>query len=324
MPLAGIAVPSVVDREETTLVPEAAPVVQEAASFTTMSQLPYAGDRTHRLLTSLCEALPGYRIELGKDRDRLTGAIRTFLTDAAPRPHTNGTAPATAESPLVSVIIPVHNGERFIADAVNSVLSQRYPSIEIIIIDDGSTDGTEAVVRRLPCEVHYFKQGQQGPAAARNRGVRDASGDYVAFLDVDDLWPEHMLRTCMDELRLRPDLDVVRGYSQVMELDPATGTYEYRGNPKESFPYSIASGVYRKRVFDRVGLFDKSLLFGEDTDWYHRARELDVPMHRVEAITLHVRRHGDNMTHAKTAVELNLLRVLKKSIDRRRTETAPE
>jgi hypothetical protein len=323
MPLAAIAVPRVVDREATALVPEIAAVVQEAASFTTMSQLPYAGDHTHQLFTELCAALPGYRLELGTDRARLTGAIRTFLSDPAPRPHTNGASAAATETPLVSVIIPVHNGERFVADAVNSVLAQKYPSLEIIIIDDGSTDGTEAAVRRLPFEVHYFKQAKQGPAAARNRGVRDASGDYVAFLDVDDLWPEHMLRTLVPELLQRPELDVVRGYSQVMELDPATGIYEYRGNPKESFPYSIACGVYRKRVFDRVGLFDKTLLFGEDTDWYNRARELGVAMHRVEAITLHVRRHGENMTHAKTLVELNMLRVLKKSIDRRRADSPP-
>jgi len=323
MPLAAIAVPRVVDRADTVLVPEVPSVVHQAASFTTMSQLPYAGDHTHRLFTSLCDALPGYRIELGADRERLTGAIRTFLSDTTARAHTNGAPAQPTGSPLVSVIIPVHNGERFVAEAVGSVLAQTWPAIEIIIIDDGSTDGTEAAVRRLPCDVYYFKQPQQGPAAARNRGVRDASGDYVAFLDVDDLWPEDMLRTLMNELLSRPDLDVVRGYSQVMEFDPATGAYEYRGNPKESFPYSIASGLYRKRVFDRVGLFDKTLLFGEDTDWYNRAHELEVPMHRVEAITLHVRRHGDNMTHAKTLVELNMLRVLKKSLDRRRADLPP-
>jgi hypothetical protein len=323
MPLAAIAVPRVVEHEDTVLVPELRPAVQEAASFTTMSQLPYAGDHTSRLFTALCDSLPGYRIELGRDRARLTGAIRTFLSGSTPEPHVNGTPAAPHDLPLVSVIIPVHNGERFVADAVGSILAQRYPSLEIIIIDDGSTDGTEAAVRRLPCEVHYFKQMKQGPAAARNRGIRDASGDYVAFLDVDDLWPEHMLQTLMAELLSRPGLDVVRGFSQVMEFDPATGTYEYRGNPKESFPYSIACGLYRKRVFDRVGLFDKTLMFGEDTDWYNRAREQEVPMHRVEAITLHVRRHGENMTHAKTLVELNMLRVLKKSLDRRRAGLPP-
>ena len=321
MPLQAIAVPRVVDREETGFAHEADAVVREAASFTTMSQLPYAGDHTHRLFTALCDRLPGYRIELGRDRARLTAAVRSFLCDGAGR--MNGAPPRLTETPLVSVIIPVHNGERFVAEAVNSVLAQNYPALEIIIIDDGSFDGTEAAVRRLPCDVHYFKQEKLGPAAARNRGIRDASGDFVAFLDVDDLWPEHTLNRLVGELLRNPDLEVARGYSQVMEYDPASNTYEYRGNPRESFPYSIACGVYRKRVFDRVGLFDKNLLFGEDTDWYNRANELKVPIQRVEAVTLHVRRHGKNMTHGKTLVELNMLRVLKMSLDRQRQAAAP-
>ena len=349
MPLAAIAVPQVADREGTVLLPEAAAVVQQAASFTTMSQLPYAGNHTHQLLASLCARLPGHRIELGRDPAKLTSAVAEFLREGAPQPHRNGAGPGAhgigasrpahgigasplergvgaseraAEAPLLSVVIPVYNGERFVAEAVESIRSQGYPSLEIIIIDDGSTDGTEAAVRRLPCDVHYFKQENLGPAAARNRGIRDAAGDFVAFLDVDDLWPEHTLTTLMDELIRHPELDLVRGYSQVMEYDPASGGYEYRGHPKESFPYSIATAVFRKRVFDRVGWFDKTLLYGEDTDWFNRAQELQVPMKRVEAVTLHVRRHGRNMTHEKTLVELNMLRVLKKTLDRRRAGEA--
>ena len=322
MPLQAIAVPAVVDRDDTRLTPEAVAVVQQAASFTTMSQLPYAGNHTHQLFASLCGRLPGYRIELGRNRRRLTGAIAEFLGADASRPSSNGASARPAEAPLVSVVIPIYNGERFVAEAVDSILAQHYPALEIIVIDDGSTDDTEAAVRRLPCEVHYFKQENLGPAAARNRGIRDAAGDYVAFLDVDDLWPPHMLTTLMEELIRDPELDLVRGYSQVMEYEPDSGRYEYRGNPKESFPYSIATAVFRKRVFDRVGWFDKTLLYGEDTDWFNRAHELQVPMKRVEAVTLHVRRHGQNMTHEKTLVELNMLRVLKKTLDRRRTGDA--
>jgi glycosyl transferase family 2 len=318
MPLQAVAIPQVVDRDRTVLVPEAAPLVQQAASFTTMSQLPYAGNHTHHLFASLCEALPGYRIELGRDPEGVSTAVADFLADRSRRSARIVAAARPSEAPLVSVVIPVYNGERFVADAVGSVLAQGYPSLEIIVIDDGSTDGTEAVVRRLPCDVHYFKQENLGPAAARNRGIRDASGDFVAFLDADDLWPPHTLHTLVGALLLHEELDLVQGYSQVMEYDPISGAYEYRGNPKESFPYSISLGVYRKRVFDRVGLFDKTLLYGEDTDWYNRAHEMQVAMKRVDAVTLHVRRHGENMTHEKSLVELNMLRVLKMSLDRRR------
>ncbi len=321
MPLTAIAVPQVVDREDTSLIPEAVAAVQQAASFTTMSQLPYAGNHTHHLFAALCRALPGYRLELGRDPGKLCAAVVSFLGDGSRRQQPRVASVRAPEAPLLSVVIPVYNGERFLAEAVESILSQGYPSLEIIIIDDGSTDDTEAAVRRLPRDVHYFKQENLGPAAARNRGIRDASGDFVAFLDVDDLWPEHALTMLMDELLRAPALDLVQGYAQVMEYDPLSDTYEYRGNPKESFPYSISTAVYRKRVFDRVGLFDKTLLYGEDTDWFNRAHEMRIPMKRVEAVTLHVRRHGRNMTHEKTLVELNMLRVLKKSLDRRRAET---
>ena len=322
MPIEAIAVPQVFDREETMLTHEAPSVVQQAASFTTMSQLPYAGNHTHHLFASLCSQLPGYRLELGRDPAQITSAIATFLRDRSSRPiETPPPSARPSAAPLLSVVIPVLNGERFVAEAVGSVLAQRWPSLEIIIIDDGSTDGTEAEVRRLPCDVHYFKQENLGPAAARNRGIRDASGDYIAFLDVDDLWPEHTITALMEELLHDPELDVARGYSQVMEHDPSTGTYEYRGNPKESFPHSIACCVFRKRAFDKVGWFDKTLLFGEDTDWFNRAAELNLSMKRIEAVTLHVRRHGLNMTHEKTLVELNMLKVLKKSLDRQRVES---
>ena len=322
MPLRAIAVPKIVEQPATALVPENEAVVQQAATFTTMSQLPYTGDHTHQLFAGLCSKLPGHRLELGRDAEGITAAIRSFLGAG----HANGRVRSLIqgpprETPLLSVVIPVYNGERFVADCLGSVLAQGWPSLEIIVIDDGSTDGTEAAVRRLPFDVHYFKQENLGPAMARNRGIRDAAGDFVAFLDVDDLWPPHTLTTLMRELLEDPELDLVQGYSQVMEFDPATGAYEYRGNPRESFPYSIATAVYRKRVFDHVGLFDKTLLYGEDTDWFNRATELKVSMKRIEAVTLHVRRHGENMTHEKSLVELNMLRVLKKTLDRKRAGT---
>src|SRR5262245_19740630 len=106
MPLTAIAVPRVVEDEATRLVPEHRATVHQAASFTTMSQLPYAGDHTHRLFTELCETLPGHRIELGRDRAGLTGSIREFLANGGDPVRTNGTPERPVAAPLVSVIIP--------------------------------------------------------------------------------------------------------------------------------------------------------------------------------------------------------------------------
>src|SRR5262249_36122774 len=149
--------------------------------------------------------LPGYRIDLGHDKADVARAVAEFLEEPASRPAVRLTTVEPPSLPLISIVIPVYNGERFVADAVGSVLAQNYPAIEIIIVDDGSSDGTEAAVKALPLELHYFKQENLGPSVARNRGIRYASGDFVAFLDVDDLWPENTLRAMMDELLRNPE-----------------------------------------------------------------------------------------------------------------------
>ena len=109
-------------------------------------------------------------------------------------------------------------------------------------------------------------------------------------------------------------------HAQLVEEDMATGERHFRGSPKESFADYIGAGIYRKSAFSTVGLFDETLLFGEDTDWYTRAKENRLQLIRLEEITLYVRRHGDNMTAGKTIIELNKLHVFKKALDRRRAE----
>ena len=323
MPLRAIAMPRIVDREETTFRPEAVATIRQAASFTTMSQLPCVGRHTHEFFAELCAALPGYTIELGRDRALIPRAIADFLREPARQapartPATATPSSATTQTPLVTVVMPVWNGARFVAEAVDNVLSQNYPSLEIIVVDDGSTDDTADAVRKLPTDVRYFRQENSGPAAARNRGIRDSSGDLIAFLDVDDLWSEDHLQLLVRELMERPELDLVRGHAQLMTWVPARDTYVYTGNPEEAFPYYIGAGVYRKRVFDRVGLFDRTLRFGEDTDWYTRAQEKGARMERLDLVTLLVRRHGENMTEDRREIELSMLRVFKKALDRKR------
>jgi GT2 family glycosyltransferase len=110
-----------------------------------------------------------------------------------------------------------------------------------------------------------------------------------------------------------------------MELDAETGRYEYVGNPHESFPFYIGAALFRRRAFEKVGLFDTEFRFAEDTDWFNRAIEAGIGLERLPQVTLLVRRHGSNLTHGKSLVELNTLRVFKKALDRKRgrqTESA--
>ncbi len=326
MPVTTILIPQLAESGETRFTPAPTSEIHRATSFTTMSQLPHVGRHTHDFIRRLSARVPGYTLEMNRDLNDLSRAVADFLEGPGNgrREHRialNRTGD-TDQKPLVTVIVPVFNGERFVEEAIDNILSQGYPALELIVVDDGSTDTTAELISHLPSDIRYFKQDNAGPAAARNRGIKDASGEFIAFLDVDDLWPENTLNHLVDELVRDPELDVIHGYDQVMTRNPQSGTYEYAGNPKEAFPFSIAAGVYRKSVFGKVGLFDPTLLFGEDTDWFMRVKEVGAKIRRVEDVTLLVRRHGQNMTRGRDLVELNTLRVFKKALDRKRVREA--
>lgn len=322
MPLRAILTPAITDREDSTIRPVSRWEMQSAMSFTTMSQLPNIGPQTYDYICRLIDTLPHYILEIGKDFTRIPETVSEIINnpDVGKYADYQGSIDHAGykDQPLVSVIIPVFNGERFIREAVENVFAQDYSALEIIIVNDGSYDGTEDIIKQLTVDVRLFRQMNTGPAAARNRGIRDASGDFIAFLDADDLWPENDLNNLVGEMLRNPGIDVVRGYAQLMEYEEETGSFNYVGNPKESFPHYIGAGLYRKAVFEKVGLFDPTMRFGEDADWYLRAGELGIQIKRLDETTLYVRRHGQNMTEGKNMVELNALKIFKKFLDRKR------
>ena len=217
--------------------------------------------------------------------------------------------------PLVSVVIPVFNGERFLREAVESVLAQQYSHLEIIVVDDGSTDGTASVARSLSETVRYFYQTNQGPAAARNRGIEQAQGSLIAFADADDLWPADKLALQLPYLIKTPAIDIVLGRIQQVMVSGPTQAQE------PAFSVNLGSAVIRRSVFERVGLFDETMRYSEDVDWFMRAREGGATIVTIDAVTLFYRQHEENMTRGKSAAELNVLKALKKSLDRRREQT---
>jgi hypothetical protein len=322
-PLKAILTPRIAGRPETTFSAVSRWEMQRAMSFTTMSQLPQVGRHTHDYISRLIATLPHFRVELGSVLTRIPDAIAGLLAGGMPvAPDSQAGASSASlpagDHPLVTVIIPVFNGQKFIRDAVDNILRQNYPALEIILVNDGSTDQTDAIIKQLPVDVRYFSQDNCGPGVARNRGIRDASGEFITFLDVDDLWPDNNLNRLVGEMLRDPELEVVRGYGQLMERNAQTGEYDFIGNPKESFPHYIAAAIYRKSAFAKVGLFDPTLRFGEDADWFLRAAEQGLNIRRLEETTLYVRRHGGNMTEGRNMVELNAMKIFKKSLDRMR------
>jgi len=316
MPIRYVLTPRFGSEAKTQFEPCSPLVLQRAAIFTTMSQLPHAGIETYRFIDRLIESVPSGRIVLGHDVLAVPGAIRELLAAPVTLPAAPG---HNGEYPLASIIIPVYNGAHFLAQAIESILAQEYPQVEIIVIDDGSTDEIEAAVARLPVDVRLIRQSNCGPAAARNRGVGAASGHYIAFLDVDDLWPSGNLQFMVGELERHEKADFVLGRGQLARIDQTQAEgFRFEGSPRESYPTYIGAGLYRRRAFDRNGTFDETMRFGEDTDWFKRADENNLNVLKLEQISLIVRRHAGNMTRGKSMVELNALTVLKRALDRSR------
>ncbi len=311
----------IVDQEETSFAPADLYATQRSAAFTTLAHLPRAGRWSQEFIARLCRTLPRFELRLGRDLAAIPRAIRRFLADVPEQ--IDGQPAALAAAPLISVIIPVFNGARFLLGAVRSVLAQGYPSLDIIVVDDGSSDNIAEAARALPVDVRLFRQENAGPAAARNRGIREATGEMLAFLDVDDEWPAGNLQHMSKILSTTPGLDVVIGHGQLMRDNADGGGPVFVGSPLDTFRWSIAAALFRREAFAKVGLFDATLLFGEDSDWFKRAEEAGLAVQRLPNISLLVRRHAGNMTRGKSVVELNKLRVFKKALDRRRSDGAP-
>jgi len=229
--------------------------------------------------------------------------------------------------PLLTVIIPVYNGERFLEDAVHEVHKQGDPNYELIVVDDGSTDGTRELAERFAEAIQYVHQDNRGPAAARNVGLERARGDYVAFLDVDDQWPEGRLESMLHFLFADRSLEVVMGRTHWVLLPGERPVNEPKRNPREwiapkepVIAAMLGAAVFRRTVFDRVGMFDPTLRFAEDHDWFIRAKEQGVSLKIVQDVTLFARTHRDNMTRGKSWHDTQILSILRKSLNRRATE----
>jgi glycosyltransferase involved in cell wall biosynthesis len=222
---------------------------------------------------------------------------------------------------FVSVIIPVYKGEAFLLEAVESIQRQHYDPLEIIIIDDGSTDSTAEIAVGLKGDVHYIYQPNSGPSAARNRGLRIARGNVIGFLDVDDLWTENKMSLQLEHLAKEPSLEIVLGLTQRMQMTGfENGKVTFREWADPEIALHLGSALFRKSVFDKVGLFDESMKHCEDWDWFMRAKELHIPMMVYKEVTYYYRRHDKNITNDTKTGFKSALTMLRQSLHRRRDQ----
>ena len=224
--------------------------------------------------------------------------------------------PASTSLPLVSVIIPVYNGERFLAEAIESVLSQTYPNCEVIVVDDGSTDHSPEIARSYQ-SVGFVRQEHAGTAAARNRGIKHSAGEYLAFLDADDLWLPDKLRLQMAELNADPSLGIVSGLVEQFVVPGLEGRFSVPAGPQEG--YSAIAIVIRRSVLERLGGFHEDAPGAETVSWFIRLAELGIPMRMLTQVIARRRIHGENATlRNRVEKDRNMMRLLKRSIERKR------
>jgi len=223
----------------------------------------------------------------------------------------------------ISVIMPCYQMARFLPDAVGSVLRQSRAVAEILVIDSGSDDGTAGVVHALAADgapVRLIEDERRGPGPARNRGLAQARGDIIAFLDGDDLYPAGKLDAQIARLDAGPHVDMVSGFVTYFDrLDRDALAPASDSRTETLFHVHLGACLYRRAVFDRIGGFSDSLMYSEDVDLLLRVREACVPFTILRRVTLYYRRHGDSMmTQPDPRKEGDFRRAVAMSLARRR------
>ena len=231
----------------------------------------------------------------------------------------------------ISVVIPAYNSAAFIADAITSIQKQSYPVFEIIVIDDGSSDDTLSVVQNLPGTIIYHKQDNKGPAAARNQGIRLASGLWVAFLDADDQWTPDKIKKQLAILARFPELHLIAGdmseiaqddtvlTASVLDKHQLLGSFlQDQGRPinnalgkllaKNFIPTGTV--LVRRETLIAVGMFNEAIHYGEDLELWARIAAY-YPMTCLPEILMLRRLHNNNATYETASMLTDMVKVMK-------------
>lgn len=215
-----------------------------------------------------------------------------------------------------SVIIGVRNGERFLAEAVNSALAQLDPTDEILVVDDGSTDGTRSVVANIrDPRVRVLTGAAKGISSARNIGLAAARGTLIAFLDHDDVWPAGRHAVLRGALSANPSLGAAYGRLRFI-YEPDARPYALGRFDGTHICPQIGTALFRRKALDRVAGFDEAMMTGEDVDYFLRLEEAGVSKALCEVDGLTYRRHGGNITNDFNAMKVAMLPVLRRRLSR--------
>lgn len=208
----------------------------------------------------------------------------------------------------VSVVIPVRNGAAYLAEAVTSVRAQTHPVLEIIIVDDGSTDDTPAVIAALEGDIRSVRQATGGAGAARNHGASLARGDWLAFLDADDLWAPRKLELQLAWMREHPETEVVFGLGGNFAVMPDGARHEEPPRPA----FLPGAALMQRAFFLRAARFAEQIAPSEVIEWNLRLRQHGAKLQVLPETVLHRRIHTANIRRTGLqdgrTIDLRLLR----------------
>lgn len=220
--------------------------------------------------------------------------------------------------PLVSVIICVYNGAAFLANAIDCVINQDYPNIELIVIDDGSHDSSAELAESYQQVMLVSHSDNRGLPSARNTGIQSASGEYIAFLDADDQWSEIKISTQVKFHKEHPEYK----FSYTLERFFFEDKHEQPNwSKKPAFQedhvaYCAGSMLFHRSLFEDVGLFNPDYRNGDGTEWSFRAKDLGFHGGIIEEVLLFRRIHKGNLSSSVDEETKSLFRAVKSSINR--------
>jgi glycosyltransferase involved in cell wall biosynthesis len=227
-----------------------------------------------------------------------------------------------SETPPITVVIPVRDCERYIGEALDSILAQTIPVAQIIVVDDGSTDETREVVRRHGAAAELIVQEPLGIGAATNRGIAAARGELLSFLDADDLWSPQKVEIQLAARKRDPGIDLCFGHVEQFISPELTerDRSELRAPGKPTPGRVKGTMLVSRRSFDRVGEFNTELRLGEFIDWCLRAREAELREEVLPEVLMRRRIHGANTGRERRDDRQDYAKVVGQALRRRARE----
>jgi glycosyltransferase involved in cell wall biosynthesis len=230
------------------------------------------------------------------------------------------------ERPLVSVVIAAYQAEKFLAEAIESVLVQTYSPIELIVADDGSTDQTAAIAARY-ADVEVLSLPHRGQSAARNSGLAAARGKLITFHDADDVMLPERIEVQFEHLESHDDIDVVVCAQELKVEEGAEMPFWHQENEdsmliragrRERGNVHTMTPLAHREIFDRIGGFDEAMPTGEDVDWLFRVKEAGIGIGILDRPLVIRRVHPDSLTQRPDWERLGLFEIFHARIKRKR------